>query len=72
MNNVTFESVEAFVGKCLELAKAMPDLVTRFESQAFGATVFACDIVWQNDPKLERSLLEHWDNVWRPAFEGLY
>lgn len=72
MNIITFESVEAFVNRCLKCAESMPDSVNRFEAQAFGAVVFACDSVWRNEPKLEKSLMMYWESEWRPMFEGLY
>lgn len=75
MNIITFESVEAFVNRCLKYAESMPDSVNRvnrFEAQAFGAVMFANEIVWQNDPALEKRLIEKWESEWKPAFEGLY
>ena len=72
MNTVTFESVEAFVNRCLKYAEAMPNCVNRFEAPAFGAVMFANEIVWRNDPALEKRLIEKWENEWRPMFEGLY
>lgn len=71
MNTVTFESVETFVNRCLKYAESTKS-VNRFEAQAFGAVMFANEIVWQNDPALEKRLIEKWESEWRPAFESLY
>lgn len=42
--------------------------VAQMESKAFAAVEFFCELVFEENPELEKKIIDRWENEWRVEF----
>lgn len=47
------------------------DMAVTFYNQAFGMVEFACRLVFQDHPEIEKEILEMWDNEYSSKFKEI-
>ena len=48
--------------------KGNSKIVVQMESKAFAAVEFFCELVFEENPELEKKIINRWENEWRVKF----
>ena len=48
--------------------KGNAKVISTFEAKAIAAVEFFCEVVYEENPELEKKMLERWNNEWRKEF----